>query len=421
MTLAYPARRRILLTLALPAIILFAVVLRILAAMVLQHPLWDDSLSYFKMAQGLVERGEWLDTYGQHAFYSAGYPLLLTPFFALFGSSVETALSVNMLLAVLSTWLVHALALRLSGRNDAALAAAAVFAVWLPGIWNATFVAKENLSTPLLLGLALCALFIARGHRPAINALAAGAIWGAGLITGGSSLMLCAGIGVALVLLWRNSRRLVPVFGAGASFLLGGLLVLGPWLHATDQMVGRPVLTTNAAFNLYLGHNPAATGRFVSIAQTPEGPGWRERRLALGEVALADRLHAKALDWISANPGRTAELAARKLYYFWEPNVPDAADFEKSRTTSLIRVFEVAQYLVIMALGLWGFAARAVPREDKWILGGMLLGFWLVHAAAYIIIRYRDPAVPLLIVMGAIALTSWRNGRARKGGGLHAA
>jgi hypothetical protein len=37
----------------------------------------------------------------------------------------------------------------------------------------------------------------------------------------------------------------------------------------------------------------------------------------------------------------------------------------------------------------------------------MILGFWVVHAAAYIIPRYRDPVVPLLIVLAAVQVVAW--------------
>src|SRR3546814_2406723 len=71
------------------------------------------------------------------------------------------------------------LTLALSGNRGACLIAAAVYALWCPGIGNATMLAKENLSTPLLLGIALCAIRIARGERPAGTALVAGLLWGA--------------------------------------------------------------------------------------------------------------------------------------------------------------------------------------------------------------------------------------------------
>src|SRR3546814_11524341 len=96
--------------------------------------------------------------------------------------------------------------------------------------------------------------------------------------------------------LWRARGCFAPAFSACLCFIVGATLMLAPWLYATNQIVGRPVLTTNAAFNLYLGNNPAATGKFVSIADTPLAKDWNATRLRLGEVGTADRLQAEALD-----------------------------------------------------------------------------------------------------------------------------
>ncbi len=391
----------------LAAIVALAIALRVAAVLVLRPPLESDPLAYFTMAKGLAEHGQLLDLYGQHAFYSAGYPLLLTPFFALFGSGVAVGLAVNMLLTAITAWLVTRLALALSDDREAGLLAAAAYAVWLPGIWNAAMLAKENLSTPLLLGIALCAIGIARDERPTVAALVAGLLWGAALVTGGSALLLCAGVAVALLLLWRLRGRFSPALTGGLCFMASAALTLTPWLHATDRMVGRPVLTTNAAFNLYLGNNPAATGRFVSIADTPLGKDWNATRQRLGEVANADRLQAAARHWIAGNPGRAAELAMLKLAYFWQPNIPDAADFAASKAVASIRLIEVAQYAAILLLGLLAFRSPRIAPDGKRIVAAMIAGFWLIHAAAYIIVRYRDPAIPLLIVLAAVPVAGW--------------
>jgi 4-amino-4-deoxy-L-arabinose transferase-like glycosyltransferase len=401
----------------LAAIIVFAIALRVAAIFVLNRPLESDALSYFTMAKTLAERGVIIDNFGQHAFYSAGYPLLLTPFFMMFGSSVGVALAVNMALTAVSIWLVFRLGVALSGNFEAGLLAAAVFALWFPGVWNAGVVAKENFSTPLLLGLTLCAVAIARVGNARRWALMAGLIWGAALITGGSALLLCAGVGMALILLWRKlvRARFAPVAGAAIWFILGAAIVLTPWLYATDRMVGRPMLTTNAAFNLYLGNNPAATGRFVSIADTAMGADWEATRERLGEVGNADRLQAAAVAWVKDNPERAGALAVRKLGYFWEPNVPDAADFTASGTVAAIRVVEVLQYLVIVVAGVLAFRSRLVARDGKWVIAAMIVGFWAIHASAYVIARYRDPVIPLLIVMASVPMAAWLRKRVVRG------
>lgn len=388
-------------------IMIVAVATRLLAAAILQQPIESDALAYFTMAQGLAEQGELADQYGQRAFYSAGYPLLLAPFFAVFGSSMATALAVNITLGAIGVWLIHRLAVKLSGSQDAALLAAGVFALWFPGIWTATTLAKENLSTPLVLALALCALHIARDERPKSHAMLGGLLWGGALITGGSALPLSLAVAAALIALWRARMRFAPACAAGLCFLLGAAIMLAPWLYATDRMVGRPVLTTNAAFNLYLGNNPAATGRFVSIADTPLGQDWNETRKRLGETANADRLHRVATQWIAEHPGTATRLALRKLAYFWQPNIPDRDDLAASKAIAAIRLIEVVQYLLIVLIGVAAFRSPRIPRDGKWIFAAMIIGFWIVHAAAYIIVRYRDPIMPLLIVTGAVPVSVW--------------
>ncbi|WP_337828791.1 ArnT family glycosyltransferase [Pseudonocardia sp. TMWB2A] len=402
-------------------LILLALIVRVAAILVLDQPLESDGLAYFTMAQGWVARGEWADIYGQHAFYSAGYPMLLVPFFALFGASVGVVLAVNLLLCALTVWLLVRLGERLTGTPRAGWLAAGVYALWLPAIWNATMVAKENLSTPLLLGMTLAALAIARGERPMRHAAIAGLLWGAGLLVGGSSLLLCAGVAVALLWLWYRKNAGLAL-KSGLLFSLAALLILSPWLYATQQMVGKAVLTTNGAFNLYLGNNPAATGKFISIADTPLGEGWNETRVALGEVRNAERLQAAAREWITAHPVEAGKLAIAKLGYFWEPNMPDAADFAASKAVASIRLVDIVQYAFILLFACAGFAGRTIARADKTVIAAMVAGFWLIHAAAYIIMRYRDPVMPLLIVMAGAALAQgWQRfdaRRAHKGAGF---
>jgi len=397
--------------LGLAAVAILAINLRITAAWLLKQPLVSDYLGYFTISKGLAEHGVFADPAGLHAFMSAGYPLLLTPFFMLFGASVPVALAVNMLLALVTLGLVATLGRAISGRRDVGLLAALMFAIWLPGIWNSTLVAKENLSEPLLVALVLCAIHLARGQHPAAFGLLGGVIWGAGLLTGGSSLLLCAGIATALLVLWRTSRRFAPPLRAALCFALGSAVILAPWLYATNQMLGRPVLTTNASFNLYIGNNPAATGWFVSIGETPLGADWEASRKRLGELGNSDRLQREAMTWISSHPAKAAELAGRKLVYFWRPSMPDPTDFASSRTVATIRLFEVAQYIAIVALGISVLFARGLDRRDRWVLGGAIAGFWLIHGLIYVIPRYRDPIIPVLIVLGSLQLAAWARRR----------
>jgi hypothetical protein len=361
---------------------------RVGAFIALPQPLVSDGLAYFTMAQHMAA-SEWpTDTYGQHAFYSIGYPLLLAPFFALFGASVEVAFAVNLGLALITGLLIAALARALTRAPLAPVLALAAYAVWLPGVWNGTMLARENLSTPLLLAVLLLALRLRT--RPHLAGLT-GAVWACAVLAGSSALPLVA----APLLALRASR-------ATLALIAGAALVFAPWGLATRAMLGTPTLSTNSGFNLYIGNNPAANGRFVSIAATPAGPEWQTLRATRGEMGATAELGRRAVDWALANPVRVAQLGVTKLALFWTPNLPDAQDFAASRLVSMIRLGEVAQYLLILALA--GFGLASIAPAPRTILLAGAGGFWLLHAAAYIIERYRDPVMPLLIVLAATGL-----------------
>ena len=374
---------------------------RVVAMLVVHQPLESDALAYLTLAQHLAAGQAPSDNFGNHAFFSIGYPLVLAPAFALFGATVRAALTVNLLLAAVSAMLVVRLVRALGGSRLASTLGGLGYAVWLPGIWSATVLGRENLSVPLMLGYIVALLAIGRA-RPVRASVAAGLCYAAGVLAGTSVLFTIVGFGVALVAGHRYRPRLA--WASGGGFVLAVVLVVTPWMMTTDALLGRAVLTTSGGFNLYIGNNPAANGRFVSMRDTPLGPEWHPRYAALGELRSGDWLEGEAKAYAAANPLRTAALGALKLALFWMPNWPDADDFATARSVAALRLVEVGQYLLIVALAAFGL--RRVAGRQRWILLATIAGFWAIHAATYIIPRYRDPAMPLLIALAAIGLAS---------------
>jgi hypothetical protein len=381
------------------------VAIRLTAYAILDQSVASDSLAYFELARTLAENGLMVDQYGQHAFYSPGYPLLLAPFFWAFGASTPVAHIVNLALAAGTTALIWRLVQPLGGSRGAALIGALAFAVWMPAIWSATLPARENLSTLLMVAFALVCVEIAKGRTDGRTAALAGVIYGAGVLAGTSVVLTGAAFAVALAIaLYRT-----PMAGARrlAAFVAGTMLVLTPWLYATDRMIGRPVVTSNGPFNLYIGNNPAANGHFVSMRDTPMGRQWHDRAPVLGEAAAGDWIAEVTKDWVKANPGRAATLALKKLALFWAPNIPDATDFAKSSTISALRLIDVAQWAAILALAGIALFHRGFDRRLRWTLAALVAGFWVIHGATYIIPRYRDPVMPVLIALASLTAMRW--------------
>lgn len=388
----------------LAALAAFALLLRGAAHHFLDLPVESDGAAYLALADSLVSTGVPTDMFGQHGFYSIGYPIVLAPFVALLGAGSMAALAANLILTLLTIILLFILSRALALPAWARLLVIALYAMWLPGIWNAASIARENLSTPLLLAILLASLAILRGARGAV--LAAGMLCGAAILAGGSALLLGLAPLTAIVLTTRRSRERLVRSGA---VLAGGLvLLLAPWLLAMQAMTGNATLSTSSGFNFYLGHNPAADGRFVSIADTPAGPRWEGMRAVLGEAGASAALAAEARGFIADNPGRAVALAATKLLRFWAPNLPDAEDFAASQMIALVRLGEVAQYLLLLGLGGFALMSGRIARDQRRIVIALIAGFWLIHAAAYIIPRYRDPVMPVFMLLAGAAVARRR-------------
>ena len=106
----------------------------------------------------------------------------------------------------------------------------------------------------------------------------------------------------------------------------------------------------------------------------------------------------------NGNPISTIILSIKKLFLFWEPNVPDRADFAASKIISIIRFMEVFEYICVLISGLYAISKKNFNKCDRIIIVLIIIGFWVVHTAAYIIPRYRDPITPIFIVLASITI-----------------
>ena len=387
----------------LGAILALTLVLRLSVWIIVGAVPESDSLAYFKMADGLANAQWPTDHNGLHAFYSIGYPLTLAPFFSVFGSSVGTAIGANLLMSLASALLIWKITLNLRLPAYACLFAALLHALWLPGMWNSAMLARENLSTPLLLLLIWLSLRLLNEGPKFTLLLGAGVTFGAAILAGGSALPLIVAPAIAIAV--KAKWRFWPTFRPLAVIVAGTATLLAPWLMATHAMTGQAILNSNSGFNIYLGNNPAATGTFVSIADTPAAADWEHLLATKGEAPANAEMSRRAVTYMEEHPAKTLALAGKKLLLFWQPNIPDAADVAAAPLVSKIRQFEVAQYLLLVIVGLAGFVSLRLPVAQRCILGLPLLCFWALHGLVYIIIRYRDPIMPIMMVMAAVALT----------------
>ncbi|MED5617533.1 ArnT family glycosyltransferase [Janthinobacterium sp. P210005] len=366
-----------------------------------QHVPEGDELAYRSMALNLLGGNGIVDSMGNRAMYNVGYPLLiLAPVFFLFGDDLLAVRLVNMCLGGAAIVLCYLVAKEAGAGRSGRLIAAAAWALYLPSGIYGIYLAKENLMIPLMLGVMWCALRLARQPSKSV-ATGCGVLFGLLALTGNAALSLLAVLAWALLLSPASTVRRASLAMLALS---AALVISAPWLLRNMQVIGAPVLNTNGGFNLYLGNNPAATGMFISISETPRGSTWDALRKT-GEVQASETLKQEAISWVKSHPAAFLALAVKKAAYFWTPPL-HAGKGNQSPAEKLVRLLWAIQFLLLIAGAIGTVLMPRLRNRQVALLWLALACYTGVHMLFYVIFRYREPMMPVLAVMTGLVLES---------------
>lgn len=366
-----------------------------------RHMPESDELAYLSMALNLVGGRGIIDGMGNHAMYNVGYPLfVLSPVFFFLGKHLAVARFMNLLLGGVTIILCYLVAKEASAGRLGRLLAAAIWAIYLPASVYGVYLLKENLMTPLMLSVMWCALRLAKQPSRAV-AVGCGVLLGMLALTGNSALALVAVVALALAF---NPAAMPRRLSLAALVIAFAVLIATPWVIRNMNVIGTPVLNTNGGFNLYLGNNPAATGMFVSITDTPRGADWEALRKT-GEVQASETLKHEAIAWMKANPAEFVTLALKKAVYFWMPPLHEGKG-EQSSVESLVRALWAIQFLVLTLAALSSLLIPGLRNRPLAMLWLAVVCFTGVHMLFYVIFRYREPIMPIIGIIAALAIES---------------
>lgn len=389
---------------SLPIILLVALCLRVLTVISLNLTPESDYAGYQSMAQNFISGGGMTDGVNM-AFLSAGYPLLiLAPVFTVSGSSILAAQLANALLGTVSVLLCYMVTRQAGAGRLGGLIAASLFALYIPSWVYAEYLAKENLMTPLMLAVIWCALRFMQ-HSLLSTAMLCGVLFGLLSLVGNAALSIAGS--VVLALLFASEK---PACKIKCSFviLILSMITASPWIVRNYLVVGAPVVNSNSGFNLYIGNNPSADGLFVSIKDTPMGPEWESLRKEKGEIGASRVLGQLALEWIKEHPLDAIKLGVKKAILFWTPPVHEGKG-EQSRSESLVRAAWLAQFLVLTICAVSGLSFKALRNRTTLILWAAVMGYTAIHMLFYVVFRYREPLMPFLCVLCALAIEqAWK-------------
>lgn len=264
----------------------------------------SDFLAYTTLARNLAENGIYaMDD--ARAYWPPGLPFLMLPGVALLGAHWLVPVINNCILLALSLWVAYNLAQVICGARGARLVVL-LLALW-PNTLLATGLAdKQLLLIVLVSGSLLCYLRMgAADARPRyLYGFGCGALLGAAVLTQPSHLLFP--LVYAAFELLRGSR---PAIAALRLALVAGgmVLVVSPWTYRNYVVLDAFVPVANTGgISLYVGNNPAATGRHVPV----------NGLAGLDELAANREGARRARAWIAENPGAFVRLIVPKNLEF---------------------------------------------------------------------------------------------------------
>lgn len=373
---------------------------------------FGDSESYWELSRTIAQGGPYqFGSPDAKIFRTPAYPLVLAPLFLIAGREppVIWARMLGVALGTLTVAGVAWLAWQLFDRRTA-LVAASIAAIEPGAVAMSVMVLSEALFCPLMvlhLGLWTAAWQSRRSGRMMWLGLGAGIAAGAATLARPSWLLFTPLVVLVGLVLTGQRKRHVQL---GAAMLLGLALAMLPWWIRNYQAVGHFVPTTlQVGVSLYDGLSPQATGAsdlgFVAQAIEEE----RKRPAAVNgvdeplEYRVDQRLRRDAVAWAYEHPLRAIELTAIKFARMWNvwPN-------EGGLSSWPLRLAVLCTYVPLMILAAIG-VARTVgcgwPYALCWLPA---VYFTLLHVVFVASIRYRMPAMLMLIVLAAGVLTSLR-------------
>lgn len=379
---------------------------------------FGDSESYWQLGLKLA-RGQPYE-YGDGGwkiFRTPGYPLLLAALFRVVpggpqGPHVLSARALGAFLGCLTLAGVAAIAGKLFGAK-AAMMAAAITAVYPEAIAASIFILSEAPFGPPLT-IHILAWVLAWRATSTLGQAGWGALAGVAAAVGTlvrPSWLLFIPFGLVVGLLIAGDRRRQIVIGL---VMLAALAVtMSPWWIRNYLVAGRFVPTSlQVGTSLYDGLHPGATGAsemsFVPRFGQEQAAADAAARAAgveptgLLEDRLDRRMQAASIAWARQHPRRVAELAWIKFLRMWSP-LPNASEFG-STWLRLVLAASYTPVLLLGLIGLWRFGRCGWPYLLCFLPA---VYFTLLHVIFVSSIRYRQPAMLLVIILAAGVLTQW--------------
>ncbi|MEO6463221.1 MAG: hypothetical protein ABIP29_09110 [Candidatus Eisenbacteria bacterium] len=391
---------------------------------------WSDAADYHRLAARLAA-GQGFTLGPDDAPYPTTFrppllPLVVAPFYALFGPRYGVGLLVQAALGALVVPAAAALAgesAQAAGRDATFAARARTGTAILTALWPTLIYFSSALLTETLAALLVT-----------VSLLLAVRLWS----RGGTALALGTGIALGLAAMARPTA--LPLAAVLAAWIALGparrpwrarlaeaslvaaicILTIVPWTERNHQVSGAWLpLTSGGGAALWDGNNPLVAGdpRYRGGALSlREVEPWASSFRGMSEVEIDRHAGREARTWLAANRARWPELALAKLGRFFRLTSETAVSGSAapsgtwlSRATRALDPLLFTWGLLLPFFAGAALVALARPRKSPWFAPAVAVLVQALLAVAYWgSLRFRLPVEPALIALGvAGALATW--------------
>lgn len=333
------------------------------------------------------------------------YPIVLTPISLLGFDQWIAHRSLGLLLGAITVVLIGLLGRRVGGVR-VGLAAAAIAAVYPVFIAVDGALMSEVLYSPLFVGILLVAYRL-HDRRSRAAAASLGALIALAALTRTEALLLIPLL--ALPLAWRASPGWRGRAALAAAACVACALVIAPWTIRNWSAFDRPVPISTQGGALVAGANCSTTYHGELLGHWDFGciSPTRERN----EAEQSEIWRREGTEYAREHLGRLPLVAAVRLLKGWELYRPRAQiQYAEGRQPNVQRA-GIAVYYLLAALAIWGVVVLRRRAEPLWILLAPVVLVSIASVTGYGFSRLRHAAEFSIVVLAAVAITSFRAAR----------
>lgn len=342
------------------------------------------------------------------SWYTPGYIALMAGVLKVFGDGSPAALATIRLLNAAAFALAVGLAFLIARRLlDATVAWTAMVLLLLSP--TLAYKADEIWDTQwtMLAGMAVMFLLVCVRPRRRVGVFGAGVACAAAAMVN-PSFTLCYPVWV-IYAGWKTAPAKATRHGRARHLLRYALLasagfVLGilPWTVRNYRTFGELFyLRGNLPMEMWVGNAPWSDGYFFASDGSRIHPVFDEhearRMTRLGEWTYFRTCRSDLGRWWREDPDRFFHLGLRRVRWFWFGRY----DFDVSPTAKLIKAAGAA---VPTVLAILGTAFVILRRREALVLVVTAAVYPLVYYATIVMVRYRLPVEPVMMILAAVGL-----------------